>query len=78
MECLEMNKKYDSLADKTAAEMANEHLLSAYELFKSVHPECGGFSAEVTEIDEDGTTRTRIGLLMPQTKIKKENWEWLL
>lgn len=68
-----MNEKYDSLADKTVAELANEHLLSVYELFKSVHPECGGFSAEVTEINEDGTTRTRIGLFMPQTKIKKEN-----
>lgn len=61
-----MKDKYDTRVDRTAAEMANEYLQRAYELFKSVHPECGGFTAEVVEVGDDGSVQTKIDLLVPQ------------
>ena len=68
-----MQDKYNSKVDKTAAEMASEYLDRVYELLKSVHPECGGFSAEVVEVGDDGSTQIKIGLLIPQgTKTREE------
>ena len=59
-----MNTKYNNLADKTAADMMNGYIMCAYNTMKAVHPECGGFSVDVTEVDEG--VRTKIQLLVPK------------
>ena len=59
-----MSTKYNSVADKTAIQMVDEYVMHAYNTIKAVHPECGGFSLEVTE--EGDKVRTRIDLLVPK------------
>lgn len=66
-----MNKKYDNLADKTSAEMVAEHMASSFGLIKSVHPECGGFSATVTMKGDN--VLTSIDLLVPK---EEEGRDW--
>ena len=69
---LKMNEKYDSLAHRTAAEMIQEYVESAYNCIKTVLPNCAGLSVEIKEIDDDGTTRTNVDVIYKET-VKKEN-----
>lgn len=71
VEGINMNKKYNTLADRTTAEMVNEYMMSSYNLFKNIHPECGGFSVTVTEEGEG--VRTNIELLVPKNE---EDRDW--
>ena len=58
-----MNTNYNNLADKTAADMAADHICAAYRLLKTLHPEIGGFTAELVETGNEDEIRTKIGLL---------------
>ena len=71
MDSTKMGDKYNNLTDITAAELAADYLMCAYRLLIGVHPECGGFSAEVGNKYEEGDdVEVHIDLL---TKIKENN-----
>lgn len=68
-----MSSKYDNLADKTAANLVADRLMSSYRMLKELHPEIGGLHIEMVELGDDGAVNTKIELLRPAGTMKRKD-----
>ena len=62
-------EEYHTLADRTAQDMAMDHIYSAYELIVHLHPEIKGMQATIIQKD-DGTDYFAIDLMRERDDVK--------